>query len=193
MIKSACVFCASSRKVEDKYFSITKEVGKYLAEKGIEAVYGGGKVGLMGTLADSVLAGGGKIKGIIPRFMYDLGWCHEQISEVIITDNMHKRTEIMERESDVFITLPGGCGTFHEFLEAVTWKRLGLHNKPVVLLNLDNYYDGLIEQFKVSIDADFMDERHSEMFDVAKTINELDNILSNPTVWHDNPIEFANI
>ena len=134
-IKRICVFCGSSSQVDSRLFVEVKRLGGWLAEHGIELVYGAGNVGLMGALADSVLACGGKVTGVIPRFMVDAGWHHERLQQLLITNTMHERKQLMCEMSDAVISFPGGIGTAEELLETLTWKQLGLITKPIVIMN----------------------------------------------------------
>ena len=126
-IRSVCVYCASSSRVAPAYFEAAQELGQLLARKHIRCVYGAGGQGLMGTLADAVMQEGGEITGVIPQFMYDNGWNHPALKDLIITPDIHSRKQRMAALSDAVIALPGGCGTFEELLEIITWKQLGLY------------------------------------------------------------------
>ena len=136
-IKSVCVYCASSSKINPRYFEAARETGRLLAQSGMRCVCGAGNQGLMCTLADSVLENGGEVLGVIPRFMIDEGWCHKGLTETIVTADMHERKERMAQEADAVIALPGGCGTMEELFEIITWKQLGLYLDTIVILNID--------------------------------------------------------
>jgi uncharacterized protein (TIGR00730 family) len=135
-----------------------------LAEAGITIVYGGGSVGSMGALADAALAAGGKLVGILPKFMNDLEWGHKSLTELRLVDDMHHRKRMMIEESDAVVALPGGSGTFEELLEAITWKRLGLLVSPIVIVNVRGFYDPLRELLDRAIAERFMDVRHRAMW-----------------------------
>ena len=137
--KRVTVYCASSSSVNEKYLESAEDLGKSLARNGIEIIYGGGKVGLMGRLADGVLSEGGKVIGVIPNFMQDIELGHNGISELRVVGDMHIRQAMMLKETDCIVALPGGSGTMHEVLEAISWKRLGLIITPVIIVNLNNY------------------------------------------------------
>ncbi|MFC1564117.1 TIGR00730 family Rossman fold protein [candidate division KSB1 bacterium] len=193
MIEKVCVYCASSPKCDRSYFDAAEQLGKKLADSNKQIIYGGGKIGLMGALADSALANKGRVTGIIPEFMIEKEWLHEEITEVIVTENMHQRTYRMMTETDAFAVLPGGCGTFHEMLEAITWKRLGLHTKPVIILNMNGYFSPIIEQLEKSIEERFMRDIHGKMWAVAESVDEIMSILDDPPEWSDKALDFANI
>ncbi|MCP4723708.1 MAG: TIGR00730 family Rossman fold protein [bacterium] len=193
MIRTVCVYCASSSLCKKEYFEAAEELGLKLSKTDRKIIYGGGKFGLMGSLADTALANSGDVLGIIPEFMHEQGWCHEELTEVKITNDLQQRTFQMLTGSDAIVALPGGCGTFHELLEAITWKRLALHTKPVIILNINDYYSPLIEQMERSIEEKFMDNIHGQMWTVSNSVDEIMAVLENPPEWSENAIEFANI
>jgi uncharacterized protein (TIGR00730 family) len=135
-----CVYCGASDQVNDAYRRAAAELGRALAEHGVELVYGGGRVGLMGLCADAVLAGGGRVTGIIPRHLHDFEIGHHGLSELRIVDSMHERKRLMFELSDAFAVLPGGLGTLDETFEIITWRQLGLHDKPIVVIDIENYW-----------------------------------------------------
>lgn len=193
MIKKVCVYCASSQSCDKEYFEAANELGIQLSQNNYEVMYGGGAVGLMGQLANSVISANGKITGILPKFMFENGWGHKGINELKIVDDMHQRTKTMLIDSDAFIVLPGGCGTFHELMEALTWKRLGLMTKPIIILNTKNFYAPLFEILENSITEKFMDRQHEKMWVVANNIDEVMFVLKNPPAWKENALDFANV
>jgi len=144
-VKSIAVFCASGSGKTSEYAENAYEVGKYLANLGVRVVYGGSRLGLMGALADGALEAGGKVIGVLPEFMLPYESAHQNLSELIIVDSMQQRKLKMHEMSDGIITLPGGFGTFEELFEILTWAQLGLHQKPVGLLNHMNYFHYLIQ------------------------------------------------
>ena len=182
-IKSVCVYCASSSKINPDYFEAAREIGQLLAQKGMRCVCGAGNQGLMGTLADSVLAHGGEVLGVIARFMIDEGWCHPGLTQTIVTADMHERKERMAQEADAVIALPGGCGTFEELFEIITWKQLGLFLNPIVILNTNGYYDPLIEMLHKAIDENFMRREHERMWLVAQTPQEAIDAIEQAPAW----------
>jgi uncharacterized protein (TIGR00730 family) len=143
-ISRACVFCGSSPGADPAYLTAAREVGALLARRGIELVYGGGRVGLMGAVADAALAGGGKVIGVIPYALARKEVAHEALTELRVVDSMHARKAQMSDLSDCFIALPGGFGTLEEFFEVVTWAQIGIHRKPCGLLNVGGYFDPLL-------------------------------------------------
>ena len=143
-MRSVCVFCGSNPGRRPEYLAGAADLGRVLAARGIRVVYGGAHVGLMGALADAVLAAGGEIVGVIPGLLVDAEVAHPGLSDLRVTGSMHERKALMAELSDGFIALPGGLGTLEEFAEIVTWAQLGLHGKPTGLLNLLGYYDGLL-------------------------------------------------
>ncbi|MBH54632.1 MAG: TIGR00730 family Rossman fold protein [Opitutaceae bacterium] len=170
MVKRVCVYCASSPNLAETFLQSAYTLGKYFARAGVTTVYGCGGTGLMGSLADGVLDHGGDVVGIIPNFMVDREWAHQGVSNLIRVDSMHERKARMEKEADAFIILPGGCGTFEEAWEIITWKRLKLHVKPICIANLWNYYDPLVAQLDNAIADQFMRNEHRELFDVRESI-----------------------
>jgi uncharacterized protein (TIGR00730 family) len=154
-MKRVCVFCGSSTGNQDIYRDTAVAMGTLLAARGIGLVYGGGNVGLMGVIADAVLAGGGDVIGVIPRALADREIAHDGVTDLRVVDSMHTRKAMMADLSDAFIAMPGGVGTFEEFFEAVTWTQLGVHRKPCGLLNAGGFYTAL---------AAFIDQAVSEGF-----------------------------
>lgn len=134
-IKNICVFCGSSTIVDGKYLRAARDVGVMLAQNGYGVVYGGGNIGLMGAAADAALEAGGKVIGVIPKFLRDKEVAHKGLTELHLTETMHERQVGMAERSDAFVVLPGGLGTLAEFFEVLTWKQLGLHDKPIMLVN----------------------------------------------------------
>ena len=139
-ISKVCVFCASSRQVHSEYFEAANRLGKELAKHDITIIYGGGGAGLMGEVANSALAQGGKVIGILPRFMSDLEWGHTGLTKLNLVDNMRERKQMMIEDVDAVIALPGGCGTLEELLEVITLKRLGIFLKPIILVNVRKFF-----------------------------------------------------
>ncbi|NLO71384.1 MAG: TIGR00730 family Rossman fold protein [Porphyromonadaceae bacterium] len=193
MIKKVCVYCASSSKVNSQYVETAEKLGKILAENNLELVYGAGSVGLMGVLADSALQNGGKVTGVIPKFMVEMEWQHDGITETILTETMHERKEKMAQLSDAVIALPGGCGTMEELLEMITWKQLGICKHPIVIVNVNGYYDHLLAQFQQAADELFMRPEHLEMWSVVNSVEEVLHALNNGKTIHENMRKFAKI
>jgi len=155
-MKSICVFCGSSKGKNPVYESAAVELGRIIADKGLTLVYGGGSIGLMGILADTVLKLEGSVTGVIPKFLYDLEVGHNGVSELIIVESMHERKAKMAEIADSFIALPGGYGTLEELSEIITWVQLKLIEKPVGLLNLNGYYDHFISQLDHMVEESFL-------------------------------------
>jgi uncharacterized protein (TIGR00730 family) len=153
MIESVCVYCASSNRSPEIYLDAAARLGRILAENGITIVYGGSSLGSMGRLAAAALEAGGKVIGVLPRFMDDLEWGHRALSELRIVEDMHERKRVMLELSGAAIALPGGCGTLEELFEAITWKRLGLYFGPVVLVNVGGFFDPCIELLNRCVDG----------------------------------------
>lgn len=178
------VYCASSHNIDESYFKAAERLGELLAENNVTCITGGGKQGLMGVLNDTILSHGGKVKGIIPGFMVESGWCHESLTETIITKTMHERKEKMARLSDAAIALPGGIGTLEELSEIITWKQLGIFKNPIILLNTNNYYDHLLSFFENMISQKFMKSEYSKLLQIASTPDEVLKILTNNSNWN---------
>ena len=145
----------------------------------------------MGQLANSTLEAGGKITGVIPRFMCDVEWNHTGLTELILVDTMHERKEKMAMMADAIVALPGGCGTLEELLEVITWKRLGIFTKPIVILNTEGYFDALIEMLNRAVDEHFMREEHRKMWAVVNEPEEVLPAIINSAVWDKNARNFA--
>lgn len=188
-----CVYCASSTQINPLYFEATERLGKILAKAGHAVVFGGGSTGLMGQLADSILATSGKITGVIPQFMIDEDWHHTNLTELIVTQTMHERKEKMASVADAAIALPGGCGTLEELLEVITWKQLGIFTKPIIIVNMGGYYDALIEMLHRAVEEKFMRNIHKNMWEVVKTPEEVLNAIANAANWDENARSLAAI
>ncbi len=161
-IKRICVNCGSNFGTRDEYREAAKELGAFLATRGIDLVYGGAYAGLMGVLADAVLGGGGKVTGVITEYLNEkVG--HPGLTELIVVSTMHERKETMFKLSDAFIALPGGFGTLEEMFEILTWGQLGHHVKPCGLLNVCGYYDKLLAFLDHGVDSGFIRREHRSM------------------------------
>lgn len=193
MIKKVCVYCASSSKVNSQYVETARKLGKILAENDLELVYGGGSVGLMGVLADSVLENGGRVTGVIPLFMVEVEWQHNGLTELVLTETMHERKEKMAELADAVVALPGGCGTMEELLEMITWKQLGIHSQPIVIVNVNEYYTHLLAQFQQAADELFMRPQHLEMWSVVTDADEVLRAIENGKDIHEDMRRFAKI
>ena len=190
-INSVCVYSASSTKVAPVYFEAAARLGRLLALRGIRLVNGAGRQGLMRAVADAVLEGGGRVTGVIPRFMVEQGWHHEGLTELVEVESMHERKHRMAALSDGVIALPGGCGTLEELLEIITWKQLGLYLNPIVVLNTEGFFDPLLEMLHRAIDRHFMREQHGRIWRVASTPDEAVEMLYTTPVWDSSIRKFA--
>jgi len=188
-IKSITVYASSSDMISRSYHEVAQKLGKIIAGKQIKLVYGGGPFGLMGTLADAVLDAGGAVCGVIPKFMVDRGWLHKRLSELIITKNMHQRKQIMAERSEACIALPGGVGTLEELFEILAWRQLGLYVNPVVILNIDGFYDNLIEMLDKIERERFMRHHSGELFSIAATPEEALEIIEEQKKIPAKPLE----
>ncbi len=193
LLRKVCVYAASSKKIHSEYLDAAREAGEELAKASVEIVYGGGAVGLMGAIADGALSRGGRVTGIIPRFMMDLEWGHPEISEMVVVEDMHVRKARMIEGSDAVLALPGGCGTLEELFEAITMKRLGLYFKPIILLNTRGAYNRVVEVLNHCVDEHFMDDRHREIWRVADTPADIIPAIEQSPVWPENARSFATV
>jgi uncharacterized protein (TIGR00730 family) len=191
MMESVCVYCASSNRSSEIYLDAAARLGRILAENGITIVYGGSRLGSMGRLAAAALQAGGKVIGVLPRFMDDLAWGHDALSELRIVEDMHERKRVMLELSGAAIALPGGCGTLEELFEAITWKRLGLYFGPVVLVNVGGFFDPCIELLNRCVAERFMDERHRAMWSVAGDPESVMETLRSAGEWSRDARDFA--
>lgn len=189
--QTICVFCASSTQVKRSYFEATDQLAKHIANAGLSIVYGGGAKGLMGQLADSTLKYGGTITGVIPRFMCEVEWNHTTLTKLILVETMHERKQKMAMMADAVVALPGGCGTLEELLEVITWKRLGIFTKPIVIANIDGYFDALITMLDRAVDEQFMRNEHREMWTVVTSADEVLTAIEESTKWDENSRSFA--
>ena len=172
-MKRVTVFCGSSFGTENIYQEQASLLGQTLAKHDIELIYGGANVGLMGAVADGVLNNGGKVIGVLPNFLKSKEIAHEHLTELILVDTMHERKTKMNDLSDGVIAMPGGFGTLEEFFEMLTWAQLGLHKKPIAILNIDGFYDSLNVLVQTMVDKGFLKEVNQKMLLVSDNIDEL--------------------
>lgn len=180
-IQSVCVYCGSSNHVDDSYKKLAHEVGTALARRGLRVVYGGGHVGLMGTMADAALAAGGKVIGIIPEHIRAREVQHKNLTELHVVDSIHTRKRMMVDYSDAFIILPGGFGTLDEAFEVLTWKQLGLHSKPIIIHNVDGFWTPLVALIETIISTGFAPQGMQKFYHVTTNTAELIAALDAPS------------
>ena len=156
MIKSLCVYCGSNFNGDPELKAAVEQLAEAMVSQNIELVYGGGSVGVMGLIADAILARNGKAIGVIPQFLMDKEVGHQHLTEMMVTENMHQRKQKMADLADGFLILPGGFGTLEEFFEVLTWLQLGLHKKPIGVLNIKGFYDPLFKQMDVMVEQKFL-------------------------------------
>ena len=171
------VYCGSRLGNNEVYEQAARELGRELADNGMGLVYGGASIGLMGAVADEVIQGGAQAVGVIPTFMLKHEIAHEQLTCLHLTDTMHTRKTVMAEYADAFITLPGGLGTLEEIMEIATWRQLYQHEKPMIILNINGFYDRMIEHLKYTADQGFMKQEDLERLVVCNTINEAIELL----------------
>ncbi|MEC4115121.1 LOG family protein [Myroides pelagicus] len=172
------VFCGSSSGIDKEFSDQAYALGKELASQQIGVVYGGAKVGLMGAVADGCLHHGGDVIGVLPRFLQDVELGHTGLTALILVDTMHERKAKMDELSEGIIALPGGYGTLEEFFEMLTWAQLGIHKKPVALLNIDGFYEPLLQMIENMITKGFLKQVNRDMIVVADTVGELLSLMS---------------
>ncbi len=172
-LKKICVFCGSSDGNDSNVTHAAQELGRLFSERNITLVYGAAKIGVMGTIAESVLQSKGTVVGVIPQFLKKKEVVHLGLTELITTDNMHERKLIMQDISDGFITLPGGFGTLEELFELITWLQLGLHTKPIALLNVNGFYDDLLKLLETMVRNGFLKMENYELLLVDTSIENL--------------------
>ena len=184
-IKSVCVYCGSSSRVSERYRQLAERLGRLVAARGVDLVYGGGRVGLMGLAADAALAAGGRVVGIIPEHIQQLEVEHTGLSELLVVDSMHTRKRLMFERSDAFVVLPGGLGTLDETVEIITWRQLGLHDKPVVIVDDGDYWQPFIGLIDHLIDSGFARDEHRSLYAVVSSVDAVFDALARaptPTV-----------
>ena len=191
--RAVCVYCASSRVSHPEYRQAAQRLGEVLAREGIGIVYGGGAVGSMGALADGALAHGGRVIGILPRFMADLEWGHKGLTDLQLVEDMRTRKHLMLTSSKAAIALPGGSGTLEELLEAITLKRLGLYLNPIVLVNTRGFFTPLLAMLARAVEERFMDPRHLLMWQVVATAEEVPGALASAPAWSADARSFAAV
>jgi uncharacterized protein (TIGR00730 family) len=178
MIRSICVFCGSAPGARPSYSAAAEELGTALAHRGITLVYGGGRLGLMGIVADAALKAGGRVTGVIPRMLIDREAAHTGLTQQHVVTTMHERKTLMAELSDGFVGLPGGMGTFDELVEIVTWAQLGLHAKPVVLANIENYFDKMYAMLDFAVAEKFVTAESRARWRNGQSVAQVMQILA---------------
>jgi uncharacterized protein (TIGR00730 family) len=185
-IERICVFCGSSSGGRTEYRAAAEAVGRFLAGRGIGVVYGGGKVGLMGALADAALAAGGSVIGVIPEVLFDKEIGHTGLTQMHVVRNLHERKAMMADLSDGFVALPGGFGTLEEFCEVITWSQLSLHQKPCGFLNVAGYWNPMVEMFDQSVREGFL---KSENRGIVLVDEDMEVLLVKMKAWRPSGAE----
>jgi len=193
MIERICVFSASSPGIPELYLKASREMANILTENNIAMNYGAGSVGIMGAMADVMLEKQGSVRGIIPKFMKDMGWMHPHLKDPVIVETMHERKNLMVSGVDAIIAMPGGVGTLEELLEVITLKQLGQFLKPIIILNTNNYYDELLKQFQLMVDENFMRPLHGSIWQVASTPAEVLPMIESEPDWDPSSIKYAAV
>lgn len=191
--RAVCVYCASSGSAHPQYREAAFRLGEALAGRGMTVIYGGGAKGSMRALADGALGKGGRVIGVLPRFMADLEWGHPGLSELKLVEDMRTRKHLMLTGAHAAVALPGGCGTFEELLEAITLKRLGLFLGPIVIVNTRGYFRPLLEMLSRAVEERFMDERHALMWQVVAQPEEVPDALECAPAWSAEFRSFAAV
>ena len=184
-LRAVCVYCGSSSRVAEAHQAAARRLGALLADAKLKLVYGGGRVGLMGLVADSALAAGGHVTGIIPSHIQELEVEHTGLSELFVVDSMHTRKMMMFERADAFVILPGGLGTLDETFEIVTWRQLALHDKPVVIVDSDGYWQPLLTLVDHMVEAGFCRAEHRSLYQVVSSVDDVLHALQaapNPTI-----------
>jgi uncharacterized protein (TIGR00730 family) len=190
---AVCVYCASSSSCDPDYHAVARRLGGILARDGRTVVYGGSRIGSMGALADGALAAGGRVIGVLPKFLKDLEVSHDGLTELHVVEDMRTRKHLMLSRSTAVVALPGGCGTFEELLEAMTLKRLGVYLGPIVIVNTRDYFAPLLALFASAVRERFMDARHLEMWQVVAEPEEVVPALLAAPPWSAAARQFATL
>lgn len=192
-IKRVAIFCASSPDVDEVYFDAAENLTRELIKNDIAINYGGGGVGLMGKIADTVLELGGNIKGFIPVFMKEMEWSHKKVKDMVLVRDMHERKYRLKKNIDAIITLPGGVGTMDELMEFITLKQLGQFTKPIIIVNTNGFYDPLFELLARMISQKFMRDIHTDIWTVVSDPSEVIDAIRESTPWDSEALKFAAV
>jgi uncharacterized protein (TIGR00730 family) len=188
-----CIFCASSTQVPQCYFDAATELAHQLITNGYAIKYGGGAVGLMGAIANKVLELKGRIIGVIPEFMVEVEWQHPQVEEMQVVTSMHERKKLLVENVDAVIALPGSSGTLEELIEVISMKKLGLFNRPVIIVNTNGFYDTLIEFFNRMVNENFLRQEHLDTFTVVSHPHQVIEAIRQAARYNDKAIQLASI
>jgi uncharacterized protein (TIGR00730 family) len=172
--KAVCVFCGASNDAPKVHLDLGRVFGKKMAEEGIRLVYGGGDCGIMGAVANAVMANGGKVTGVFPESLRDIENEHQSLTEIVIVDTMHQRKELMYQRSNAFVVLPGGFGTMDEMFEIITWRQLRLHDKPIIIMNNEGYWNNLVALMNEIIAKGFA---HKEVATYFQVVDDLESLM----------------
>ncbi len=189
-----CIYASSSDHANTQYTDDARRVGELLAQAGCEIVYGGGSRGSMGAVADGALAAGGRVIGILPRFMADLEWGHPGLTHLELVGDMRERKHLLLTGSDAVVAMPGGCGTLEELFEAITLKRLGIYHNPILLLNTRNYWSPLLKFMDEQvINERFLNPEHRDIWRLVERPDDVVETIKNTARWGDEAREFASV
>ncbi len=177
--KTICVYCSSSNNLPEKYYVMSKELGEKIALNNYNMVYGGTTVGMMGVIANNALENGSEVVGVIPERIASFGLKHPALAKVVVTKDMRERKATMEKFADVFIAAPGGFGTFEEVFEILVAKQLGYHDKPIIFLNFENYYENMLKMFDTLYENKFAKEEMKSLYYVANTVDDVFEYIKN--------------
>ena len=192
-VKTVTVYAASSSALKPVYYDAARRLGEILAEAGKSIIYGAGGHGLMGSLADGALSKNGKVHGVVPEFLQDLELTHRGLTGLSVVKEMRVRKQLMLEDSDAVVALPGGSGTFEELFEALTMKRLGRWVGPIILVNTNGFYNGLLQFLEHSIDECFMGRNHLKMWSVVDEPEQGLEAMENSPAWDSDALQFANV
>jgi uncharacterized protein (TIGR00730 family) len=193
LARAVCVYCASSGSCDPEHHALARRLGELLADDGRTVVYGGSRVGSMGAVADGALSRGGRVIGVLPRFLKEMEISHDGLTELHVVEDMRTRKHMMLSQAEAVVALPGGCGTFEELLEAMTLKRLGIFLGPIVIVNSGGYYDPLLALFDGAIRERFMDERHRSLWQVVDGAEGVLQALATAPLWSAEMRKFATL
>ncbi len=171
--QTICVYCSSSNYLPEKFYELSRQLGQKIGKDGYNMVYGGTMVGMMGVIANNALENGAEVIGVIPERIASFGLKHPSLAKVIVTKDMRERKATMEKYADIFVSAPGGFGTFEEIFEILVAKQLGYHNKPVIFLNFDNYYENMFKMFDTLYENNFAKEEMKSLYFIANSLDEM--------------------